>query len=58
MLAALDGFKQERFARAADLAVGGERCFQIGQDAARDGNEVSLRAYFKNSSKVGEYITK
>src|ERR1039458_5209494 len=43
MFAALDGFKEKRFARAANFAVGRERRFQIGKDAARDGNEISLR---------------
>ena len=43
VFAALDGFEEERFALPADFAVGRERRFQIGEDAARDGNEISLR---------------
>ena len=43
MFAALDGFKEKRFALPADFAIGGERRFQIGENAARDGNEISLR---------------
>jgi hypothetical protein len=42
VFAALDGFEEERFALAADLAIGGERGFEIGQQAAADGDQVSL----------------
>ena len=47
VFAAFDRFEQERFARAADFAVGRERRFQIGQNAARDGNQVPLRRQFQ-----------
>ena len=43
MFAALDGFKEKRLALSANFAVGRERRFQIGENAARDGNEISLR---------------
>jgi len=43
MFAAFDRFEEERLALAADFAVGRERRFQIGENAARDGNEISLR---------------
>ena len=43
MFAALDGFKEEGFARAADFAIGRERRFDVREQPARDGNEVSLR---------------
>ena len=42
VLAALDRFAEEGLALAANLAVGRERRFQIGQDAARDRNQVAL----------------
>ena len=42
VFAALDGFKKEGFAGATDLAVGGQGRFEIGQDAAGHGDEVSL----------------
>ena len=47
MLAAFDGFKEERFALAADFSVGGERRFNIGQQTARDGDHVALRGQFQ-----------
>jgi hypothetical protein len=47
MLAAFDGFKKERFALAADFSVGRKRCFNVGQQAARDGNHVALRGQFQ-----------
>ena len=43
MLAAFDRFEQKRFALAADFPVGGERRFNVGQQAARDGDHVALR---------------
>ena len=43
VLAALDGFEEERLAGAADFAVGGEGRFQVGQNASRNGNKISLR---------------
>ncbi len=42
VFAALDRFTEKRFALAANLAVGRERRFHIGQDAARDRNQVAL----------------
>ena len=43
VLAAFHGLEQERLALAADFAVGRERRLKIREDAARDGNQVSLR---------------
>ena len=47
MFAAFDGFEQKRFALAADFAVGRERRFNVGQQAARDGDQVALRGQFQ-----------
>ena len=44
MFAAFDRFKQERLARPANLAVRGQRRFDISQQPARNGNEISLRS--------------
>ena len=41
VLAALDRFKKERFALAANFAIGGEGRFKIRQNPARDRNEIS-----------------
>ena len=46
VLAAFHGLEEERFALAADLAVGRERRFQIGQNTARHGDQISLRREF------------
>lgn len=43
MLAAFDRFEQKRFARAADFSVGRKRRFDVGQQAACDGNHIALR---------------
>jgi hypothetical protein len=42
MFAAFHGLKQERFALAADFAIGRERRFDVGEDTARHGNQVAL----------------
>ena len=47
MLAALDGFEEEGLALAADFVIGREGRFQIGQNAARDRDEVSLAGQFQ-----------
>ena len=43
VFAAFDRFEQKRFARAADFAIGRERRFDVGQQAARHRHQVSLR---------------
>ena len=53
MFAAFDGFEQERFARAPDFAVGREGCFDIGEEPARDGNEISVRGEFQKLFESG-----
>ena len=50
VLAALDRFEQERFALAANFAIGGERRFQIGQKPARDRDQVALAGQFQKFS--------
>ncbi len=42
VFAAFDGFEQERFARAADFAVGRKRGFNVRQQAAGDRDKVAL----------------
>jgi hypothetical protein len=42
VLAAFDGLEEEGFAAAADFAVGGKRRLEVGQQAARYGDEVAL----------------
>ena len=42
VFAALDGFKEEGFTGAADLAIGGQGRLKIGEDAARDGDEIPV----------------
>ena len=43
MFAAFDRFEQERFALAADFAISRERRFDIGEQPARDRNQIALR---------------
>src|SRR5476649_2539664 len=43
MFAALDRLEQKRFARAVDFAISRERRFNVGEQAARDGDHVALR---------------
>ena len=47
MFAAFDGFEQKRFALPANFVIGGERRFKVGQNAARDRDEISLRGQFQ-----------
>ena len=42
VLATFDGLEEERFALPADFAIGRERRFDVGQNAAGDGNQVAL----------------
>ena len=44
MLASLDRFEKKRFALASDLAVGRQGGLEVGEQAARDGDEISLRS--------------
>ena len=43
MLAAFDRFKKKRFALAANFPIGRQGRFQVGQQTARDRNQVALR---------------
>ena len=47
VFAAFDGFEQEGLALPANLAIGGERRFQIGQNPARDRDQVALPGQFQ-----------
>ena len=51
MFAAFDGLEQKGFALPADFPVGRQRRFNIGQQAARDGNQVSLPGQFQEFIK-------
>ena len=42
VFAAFDGFEKKGFALPANLAIGGERSFQIRQNPARDRDEIAL----------------
>jgi hypothetical protein len=42
MFAAFHGFEKKRFTLAANLAIGREWRFDIGKNAAGDGNQVAL----------------
>ena len=41
VFAALDGLEEERFALAADFAIGRERSFEVGENGSGDGDEIS-----------------
>jgi hypothetical protein len=47
VFAAFDRFAEEGLALTANFAVGRERRFQIGQNAARDRNQVALAGQFQ-----------
>ena len=47
VFAAFDRLEKKRFALAANFMVGGERRFEIGQQAARDRDEVSQGGQFQ-----------
>jgi len=52
MLAPFDRLEQKRFALAANFTVGGERRFNVSQQAARDGDHVALRGQFQRIHPV------
>src|SRR5208282_5640829 len=47
VFAAFDGFEKKGFALPANLAIGGERRFQIRQNPARNGDEIALTGPFQ-----------